>query len=581
MSASGDSLPGGLPDRSLRARLASVPVDVLLGGAVLLLTTYWAWLRLYYGVALTDEAFYAVVTQRFALGDRPYVDEINLRQTAELLTVPLYWLYLKIVGSTDGVILFLRYQYFALQLIVAAFAYRTTRRLSGTSYGLVAAALPLAFMPGAIPATNYNTLGSLLFALGLLLGLPRAFQPGRARGLVAAGAVHGVACIAYPPLALPVGVVAIATLFAPRSSDSKRRFGPTIAYVGGAAAIGVAFLAWAGPNLIEGMPLAMRYEAMLTRPRRWKKVVEIATAFATLSPGLYSSAVTLLASWLIVRRWPSARILVPFFLIGPLAYWLLPLRPEHYGINFYHVRTLHFAIYFGVLTGFFVFLAERRWALPFLLGAWLPAVGAGATTAFSSDNAGCMNGGLGLFAAATLLPFAVAWGAERDRPLTARARLPVVAALAVVPLAMTWVNYDCTYWDGPVAKQTELVKIGPFKGLYGTPYKRDLAHLLTTEIRALAPAGERMLAYYNIPAAYLSVPTRPAVQTSWTDSRMIIPPFLPYYDEKRSGRGIVVVGANQHGTSRHLEALVEDPTRLLRDVGHFRIYREPPPPPRR
>ena len=61
--------------------------------------------------------------------------------------------------------------------------------------------------------------------------------------------------------------------------------------------------------------------------------------------------------------------------------------------------------------------------------------------------------------------------------------------------------------------------------------------------------------------------------------RATIGPLLPYYHQHRTGRGLVVSITGNVGRSRDLETLVEHHSRLLKDAGWFRIWREPPPGP--
>ena len=67
------------------------------------------------------------------------------------------------------------------------------------------------------------------------------------------------------------------------------------------------------------------------------------------------------------------------------------------------------------------------------------------------------------------------------------------------------------------------------------------------------------------------------MRNCWTDSRARLPLLLPYYTKHRTGDGVVLVISGMTGVSRELEALVEDKSRLLKDGGWFKLYREPPP----
>ena len=55
-------------------------------GALVVATVIW---RIHFGVDFTDESFYVAMALRFARGDRPFVDEVNLTQTASWLAHPL------------------------------------------------------------------------------------------------------------------------------------------------------------------------------------------------------------------------------------------------------------------------------------------------------------------------------------------------------------------------------------------------------------------------------------------------------------------------------------------------------------
>ena len=75
------------------------------------MTAAVAYFRLFVGVNFTDEAFYSSLPYSFALGLKPYHEELNITQNAGILLTPLYWLYVQLVGSPIGLILFNRHLY--------------------------------------------------------------------------------------------------------------------------------------------------------------------------------------------------------------------------------------------------------------------------------------------------------------------------------------------------------------------------------------------------------------------------------------------------------------------------------------
>lgn len=76
------------------------------------LVAAFSYLRLYFGVDLTDESYYVALPVSFANGYRPFQDEIEMGQFAGLLLTPFIRLYLSILDSKEGVVLFARHLYF-------------------------------------------------------------------------------------------------------------------------------------------------------------------------------------------------------------------------------------------------------------------------------------------------------------------------------------------------------------------------------------------------------------------------------------------------------------------------------------
>jgi hypothetical protein len=566
-------------DLRARARELAPHADELLASLVLALAFVAAFRRLSYGVDPADESFALAITQRFALGDRPYIDEFNLRQTAGLLTAPMYWLYLKIHGSTDGVVYFMRVIYLGVQALVAWSVFQLAVRRGPRSYALVAAAMPLTFVPFGMPVANYNGLGALLLTLGVFTALRALLDDPSRKAMMLAGACNGLACIAYPPLAVPVTLIASATLFVPSvSGDTRPRWRRTVDFALGIAIVGVPFLFVLLPGL-PGLKKALEYESMTTRARTLDKVKGVITAVNHLSPAAPTTLTTVGVAGLVAMVSPAARKAVFAFVILFLAYYFSDVLPDGRAQLGPNLLTLHLSIYLGLLAGFFVcFAGHGKQRSTMAIVAWLPSVIAGLIMATASDNTGCMNGGLGLFAASVLAMVAAPMGVDREEaPLGPVQRACAVAVLAVLPLAAISVNAGTTYSDGPIVPEMAVVRIGPFRGLRGTPQKVSRVEELTTELRPFVHPGDSMLSYYDFPGAYLSVASRPGLQTVWTDRRARLGPMLPYWQSHRTGNGIVLVITGNTGTSAELEALVEVPERLLKDKGWFKIYREPPP----
>ena len=162
------------------------------------------YVRLYYGVDLTDESFYIAVPYRFALGARPLIDETNIvPQTPALLLYPFVKLWQSLIGL-EGIVLYARHLHLLFSGTVALALFLSLRRILGDRpLSAVLAGSAIAFVPFGIHALSYNTFASGFFAAGCFLGAAWLWGGSR-RSLVAAGTAHGLAIFAYPTFAIPV-----------------------------------------------------------------------------------------------------------------------------------------------------------------------------------------------------------------------------------------------------------------------------------------------------------------------------------------------------------------------------------------
>lgn len=200
-----------------RARLEGVLLFVFfLEFAALLALLLW---KCRYGFGNEDEAFYLTVPLRLVHGDRLLLHETHMSQFAGLTMVPEMWLYMKIVGSTEGMILAFRYIYTVLWSAGALFLYFRARVIS--EYGARSAALFLqCYAPFGIMAFSYNSLG-ILYLVNAFLFLLCARRCRRLQFAVS-GVFFSGAVLCCPYLAL-VYFAYSAALLAVRLREERSR----------------------------------------------------------------------------------------------------------------------------------------------------------------------------------------------------------------------------------------------------------------------------------------------------------------------------------------------------------------------
>lgn len=132
-----------------KQHLIFIGLCILLGGLLL-----W---RCPFGLDLADESFYAASTHRFYLGDAMLIDEWWPTQLFSFVQLPFFAIVRLLLGSTEGILLALRYQYILFQLGVVILCYLKLYKKGWIS--IFPMLLYLLSTPFSINAMSYNTLG--------------------------------------------------------------------------------------------------------------------------------------------------------------------------------------------------------------------------------------------------------------------------------------------------------------------------------------------------------------------------------------------------------------------------------------
>lgn len=466
--------------------------------------------RMLHGIDFTDEAFYVALPLRFALGDRPFVDELSIAQTAGLLLYPFVKLYVWIVGDVTGVFLFIRALYMVVFALVGWSAYALARRCIPRSAALLCGAMCMLVLPYGIPGLSYNTVSMALMASGLFViaraqltdGPPRRFWR---RPLLWAGFAHGAAAFAYPTLVLAVGATAIAVFaLAPR---------PRLRAVATYAAGGLVFAALVSPLFVragaQNLRFELAYQAGAGNGFALDAVLRRIYEFYDLHPELPRALLAIVAAILLARRWPR------LVACGAVAIPLLA-RGSDQGANLASLAYLaSFALFGPVLAAG---VRERKVTRVLLVGVFAPSAVSAAMICLSSTNR-VYAAGIGLYpaaiAAAILLVMFIVQTAARAQWPALHPYLALAPALAIAALVACLLFDGDYYRDGPRSAMTEHITSGPYLGLYTTPGKAEMLHDLTADIASYAQ-GRRALFLYDLPVGYLIAMRRPMVSTSWT-----------------------------------------------------------------
>lgn len=498
---------GRLPDlHALRRQGGTIAAAAF--AALTLLAMSW---RVLHGIDFSDESFYVALPLRFALGDQPFVDELNVAQTAGLLLYPFVKAYTTIAG-TAGIFFFLRLLFLAFFACVGWSAYGLARPYLPRPAALLIATACICFIPYGAPGLGYNTISMGLFSIGLFSSARWLLAEEHAAPrrlwkvpLYQAGLLHAAACLAYPSLVLTVlGTAACVTALA----RGRRRQALLLYAAGGGSFLLLLspVFAAAGLHNVRAV-LAYTGGGSLAATFGLAALSERFTVFLVHHPELSTTLLSATAGVVAARWWPRLATL-------GLAV-ALPLLVRGTILGGY-VGSLGFVAGFALLGPILTLgIRDRRLAAVLAIGVIAPSLLHGVVMSLSSGN-GSLAAAIGLFPAAiaTAIALAVLVDQAFHRSPGLRPVLALAPALFVGLLARYTTAPDSYYLDGPSSALTERVDRGPFWGLYTTKAKLATLEQLSADLLAHR-GGPQSRLYCNMPAGYIIAERRPLVASAW------------------------------------------------------------------
>lgn len=104
----------------------------------------------------TDEVYYIATSFRFWQGDAVLVDDWNTAQMNGFLLLPFVYLYMIIMKTTEGIVLYFRFIYLIFKTLVAVFCLRKLRKYG--VLGIIGISIWYFSSPQSIDALSYNTI---------------------------------------------------------------------------------------------------------------------------------------------------------------------------------------------------------------------------------------------------------------------------------------------------------------------------------------------------------------------------------------------------------------------------------------
>lgn len=488
----------------------------------------FTWQRLFLGLDLQDESFSIVVPWRWALGDTPFVNEQNLAQFGSLLDYPFIKLF-GIVRDYDatGLVLYTRHVYLLLTLAVAAVVFLIVRRLVRWELALPVAAVYVSLIFLQMPQPSYSTMGAAFLTLGAALGLWVVVEGRGRKWAFASGAAYGLAVVAYPTLLfiLPFYAVFLAFALGRRAVGMVAELAfahppdPAGPPTGRAAWRALSLWALGGVAVLLPVALVTVSFGIGNLQRCWAYTLDVARRTDQLGGAVKSYEVALgfwrfywsrpqlivvaLVIFIVYKRWPTTgRFLLAAL---PVALWLA-------GRSVFDA-TGFVLVYAVVAPYLFLFVpsSRREVGAKLLLWVWVPAMIAGAMTAFTSA-AGYLSAPVGFMPALLVSGVLLAWSLEAvaiPRPAGSRAsssgRRPWLALVVLVAIVGVTVAFQFQFQqqDVPYGALTSRVAAGPWRGIKVTAEQLRELDGFAADLRAQSRPGDKLLVFYQVCGYYL------------------------------------------------------------------------------
>lgn len=193
--------------------------DIAALACLLACVCFFVW-KAPYGFGLDDESWYLTFPHRLFLGDSLLTDEWHVAQLIGFLLYLPAKVYLAVSGTTDGIILYFRYLFIAMQSSVAALIYIKLR--SHGFAGIAAAMIFFLHIPVTIMALGYYSMGiAFIVAAGVLMATA---NPGGKAVYFAIGVIFACAALCNPILVFVFILYLICMLVFEIGKKNGRRF---------------------------------------------------------------------------------------------------------------------------------------------------------------------------------------------------------------------------------------------------------------------------------------------------------------------------------------------------------------------
>jgi len=202
-----------------------------------------------------DESYALAVGYRLATGEKLFLDLWEPHQLGGIFLAPFLWLYLKIAGTRDYIVIFARVAGTVFHILTGIFLYKTAAGAGKMkkTFSMLLFFLHLNFLPKWVQCPEFE-LQQYWFALLIFLCFYRYYRgEGRNWGYpLVSGMLLVGQMFSYPALILLYPVYLAGIFCCGKEDAGRRKAGRALLFTAGSAVTGTAFLAYLFSYLAPG-----------------------------------------------------------------------------------------------------------------------------------------------------------------------------------------------------------------------------------------------------------------------------------------------------------------------------------------
>lgn len=489
-------------------------------GAFLLIWIALFW-KCRFGFPL-DESFYILFCYRFINGDIPILHEWNPTQISAVWLHPFVWLFYKINGNNEQVILTFRYFFTAVWGLSSLFLFYRLRKL--TLPGACAASLFfLIFVPYEQMALYYNTLGLITFSSSLVIIITA--EKYKQLQYTVSGFLFAIAVTCCPFLLLLylLFFVSAVILLIRKNKRLMQLF--CFVTLGTLPAVIIFFCYYVMPSSLPEFLKGLPY-LMADREHQFTYAGKCIGFFKSIigsSPTVIAVILVILISLLfsLSKKTGKIRILsltavcISVIALGISYFFTDPSRFTQKGslVNYLAFPPLFLGLYCGLLT-------KEKAAKTVFHNLYIPGliymfcINISSTVGFEALAIPSVVCSMASFI--IVVYFLKENETSEISGMLKKAGLVMVSALAVFYLiSVSCIGFSLSYGNGRITDLTARIEQGPFKGLYCSPKIYNAYSDIVRDLEPVKNTGSKKVLLLTNYWFYLDIEKKPSCSSCY------------------------------------------------------------------